>query len=100
VYPSEGKGLTQDDARSYWGTIQEVNATDTTDDTGPTKRKIEVSGSVLFGWGLEPQPIGIFTMIETNIDDDLEIDDDSDMDDDIDDGDGDLFYEDEEGAFQ
>lgn len=47
---SEGRSLSHEDAKAYWGTI---NGT-------------EVSGSVLDGWGLEPIPVARFFMRETN----------------------------------
>merc|ERR1712129_92395 len=42
----------------------------------------EVKGSVLLGWGLEPQPVGIFTMKESVnfFNDDVEDDEDDDDD--------------------
>merc|ERR1712029_214269 len=59
---SEGKGLTQDDARSYWGSIHEITHIITSynnDNNLPSESFIsllEVRGSVLIGYGLEPLP--------------------------------------------
>merc|ERR1712071_173034 len=69
---SEGTFLTQDDERSYWGTIEEVthkkrksnsneNANDDVNDEDVIITKtLEIKGSVMFGWGLEPTPIAKF----------------------------------------
>lgn len=69
---SEGSLLTQDDQRSYWGMIREIDDEKVDKESNiielgevaEKKKKLEISGSVLFGWGLEPEPIGKFTMME------------------------------------
>ncbi len=60
--------MTQDDEKGYWGKISEVDD-DRQDIVGgdPSNwgsKKIEIKGAVLVGWGLEPEPIGRFKMIE------------------------------------
>lgn len=79
---SEGRMLNTDDAKSYWGSIKYAsdeepgedgvgNDAETTPrlsqdaDDGETK-KLEIKGSVLFGTGLEPLPVGRFIMRETD----------------------------------
>ena len=78
---SEGRMLSQDDAKSYWGTIkyeseEEEESENGSKDTsasvsegeGETEQstRLLVRGSVLFGAGLEPTPIGRFIMKETD----------------------------------
>ena len=88
---SEGKCLTHEDAKTYWGTIgPETDVNDaksgseheSNESTGATfnvddnvdiesdseakSERLEVKGSVLFGWGLEPMPVARFIMRETN----------------------------------
>jgi len=73
--------LSQDDAKSYWGTIKyQSNETmmnkEEKDDTSihqqmstetkDEKAKLEVHGSVLLGASLEPTPVGRFIMRETD----------------------------------
>mmetsp|Transcript_23999 Transcript_23999/g.40896 ORF Transcript_23999/g.40896 Transcript_23999/m.40896 type:complete len:537 (+) Transcript_23999:249-1859(+) len=76
---SEGKSLTQDDEKSYWGKIKEVpKSVDDADqggdaDTGDSK-KVSIKGAVMVGWGLEPCSVGRFKM--TEIEDILEDEDD------------------------
>lgn len=75
---SEGKSLTQDDEKSYWGKIKEVPKSADADkqggaDTGDSK-KVSIKGAVMVGWGLEPCSVGRFKM--TEIEDILEEDDD------------------------
>lgn len=76
---SEGKSLTQDDEKSYWGKIKEVpkSGGDTGKegdaDTGDRK-KVSIKGAVMVGWGLEPCSVGRFKM--TEIEDILEDEDD------------------------
>ena len=76
---SEGKSLTQDDEKSYWGKIKEVpkSGHDTDKegdaDTGDRK-KVSIKGAVMVGWGLEPCSVGRFKM--TEIEDILEDEDD------------------------
>jgi hypothetical protein len=55
---SEGRMLSHEDAKAYWGTIHRM------DENDPTSR-LEVRGSVLLGWGLEPLPVARFIMRET-----------------------------------
>lgn len=95
---SEGMSLTQNDEKGkatsltyrhvnsrtksfqgYWGTISEV-------ETANDKKKIEVKGAVMVGWGLEPTTLGRFKMIE--IEDELLSDDDDDDEAEEDDEDG------------
>jgi len=101
---SEGRMLSQDDAKSYWGTIkyqsddekvdEAIAAKEGTDDSSPEqksvgtndeKTKLEVHGSVLIGTGLEPTPVGRFIMRETDenfgswFDDDEEDDEEDDV---------------------
>jgi len=120
---SEGKSLTQDDAKTYWGTIkpeekaekkhkegkhdgdddetgreataltsdrpkEENNGRD--DGSADEEGRLEVKGSVLVGWGLEPLPVARFIMRETTrqYDDEAALDDnDDDEDEDEDDDD-------------
>eukprot|EP00573_Skeletonema_grethae_P009886 CAMPEP_0201701128 /NCGR_PEP_ID=MMETSP0578-20130828/31357_1 /ASSEMBLY_ACC=CAM_ASM_000663 /TAXON_ID=267565 /ORGANISM="Skeletonema grethea, Strain CCMP 1804" /LENGTH=538 /DNA_ID=CAMNT_0048188357 /DNA_START=130 /DNA_END=1746 /DNA_ORIENTATION=+ len=76
---SEGKSLTQDDEKSYWGKIKEVpKSADDSDkqggaDTGDSK-KVSIKGAVMVGWGLEPCSVGRFKM--TEIEDILEDEED------------------------
>ena len=76
---SEGKSLTQDDEKSYWGKIKEIpkSGGDTGKegdaDTGDRK-KVSIKGAVMVGWGLEPCSVGRFKM--TEIEDILEDEDD------------------------
>ena len=98
---SEGKSLTSEDEKTYWGTISfedehyEPKSNDGTNSTTPgdryavgssnansddAHRRLYVQGSVIFGYGLEPQPVGRFIMretSETDIDDDDEDDEDA-----------------------
>mmetsp|Transcript_22575 Transcript_22575/g.48892 ORF Transcript_22575/g.48892 Transcript_22575/m.48892 type:complete len:494 (+) Transcript_22575:541-2022(+) len=97
---SEGVGLTHDDQKAYWGRIVDVNeaATDANNSTQaraahtPTTstesagdsdepKSVEINGSVLDGWGLEPLPVARFTMIEETQEYDDEEEDDMDDDD-------------------
>jgi hypothetical protein len=78
---SEGRMLTHEDAKTYWGSIQvqeetiDDNNCNNIDDQSkeldnnnhhrePMSR-LEVVGSVLVGWGLEPLPVARFIMRET-----------------------------------
>jgi hypothetical protein len=73
---SEGSSLTQNDEKAFWGKIIEVKdgvgnkGSHEGDSSHLGSIKIEVEGSVIVGFGLEPEPIGRFKMIE--IDDVLE----------------------------
>ncbi len=76
---SEGKSLTQDDEKSYWGKIKEVpRSTDDADKQGGAdtedSKKVSIKGAVMVGWGLEPCSVGRFKM--TEIEDILEDEDD------------------------
>jgi hypothetical protein len=98
---SEGRMLSPDDAKAYWGTIEwedSSNATTTAiaadaahditpvDAPSNTCRKLRVDGSVMFGFGLEPTPVGRFIMREIDeidllvTNDDEEDEDEDDMD--------------------
>lgn len=78
---SEGKSLTHDDAKSYWGTIRTVDDSSVSEgdigtdgdaslreaESGSSQMsfpRLEVKGSVMFGWGLEPLPVARFVMKE------------------------------------
>ncbi|KAL7540439.1 hypothetical protein ACHAWF_006680 [Thalassiosira exigua] len=65
---SEGTSLTQNDEKGYWGIITEVvNGGKDSIERDPSDygdKKIEVKGSVMVGWGLEPCSVGRFKMIE------------------------------------
>jgi hypothetical protein len=93
---SEGKFLTHEDAKSYWGTIRVADsssATRASESDGDGSQLIsdasqssessllEVAGSVLFGSGLEPLPVARFimkevTQVENSVADDDEEEDD------------------------
>jgi len=101
---SEGRMLTNDDAKSYWGKINDMHENDADDEEGSTtnkkkndpalndnsdhipakddeqrQRRLQVKGSVILGVGLEPQPVARFIMreeIEDNNEDEEEEDDD------------------------
>ena len=102
---SEGRMLSHEDAKAYWGSIkaenddddnseEEEHAKDSNDQTGfeakaqtdpdsCTNRdkpvRLEVKGSVMDGWGLEPLPVARFIMRESSNElDMLEEDDDDD----------------------
>eukprot|EP00536_Pseudo-nitzschia_multiseries_P002797 jgi/Psemu1/63826/estExt_Genemark1.C_390013 len=136
---SEGRSLSKDDEKAYWGKIEHVNdngkksgdadtntntnTNTNTDSNAPATlsenkagdsgtetetadedAKLIVKGSVLFGYGLEPMPIGLFVLTETNSaeeydsdDDEEEDDDDDDDSDDFDDG---QFFLDSDSVFQ
>lgn len=97
---SEGKGLTKEDEKCYWGKISYMNdqphgatsskenksfdpkesnniATPHNENATP---RLSVEGSVIFGYGLEPLPVARFVMTETTAtgedDDDDDVDDD------------------------
>jgi hypothetical protein len=120
---SEGPGLTQDDAKTYWGQIsfEEVEEDEEHESelqilidrdpnqegnthpaaTDPKSKRLQVQGSVLFGSGLEPLPIARFIMREATPDDyldDEEEDDDDDEDEDKKGGDDTLDWT--KNAFQ
>ena len=81
---SEGKTLTKEDEKTYWGKISygdghemgskgesssqasenlELDVKD--EESKNNNRRLYVQGSVIFGYGLEPQPVGRFVMTET-----------------------------------
>jgi hypothetical protein len=78
---SEGTYLTKDDEKSYWGRIKYLQdekiadellySTGTAQTPPSTNKAVEnpklllVKGSVIFGYGLEPQPVGHFILTET-----------------------------------
>ena len=91
---SEGTSLTQEDAKTYWGEIgyiQNVNNDDNDDgasskivtesaksNRGASSSRLQVTGSVILGSGLEPQPVARFIMREKEEDEDYEYEDDDD----------------------
>lgn len=89
---SEGRMLSQDDAKAYWGKISRLeknNPAGNSDEDSisiqadTSNNNLEVQGSVMDGWGLEPIPVARFIMRECMDIDDLELeDDDEDEDDD------------------
>jgi hypothetical protein len=85
---SEGNSISHEDAKSYWGTIgfqermsKPLNSTINVTTT-EAKQLIEVKGSVLFGWGIEPIPEARFIMRELTSDESEEEEDEDDDDDD------------------
>ena len=87
---SEGKGLSDDDDKTYWGEISYIeaeekksavndnddvsdaneetpmeNATPLADTNDDEPKRLQVKGSVMYGWGLEPQPVARFIMKES-----------------------------------
>lgn len=105
---SEGRSLSKDDEKAYWGEIKYEQGDPKPDNEDnavasetkmegsvekETDRKLIVTGSVLFGYGLEPMPVGLFVLTETSSMDLYE-----DYDDDDDDDDDFLF--DSENVFQ
>ena len=76
---SEGKTLTKEDEKTYWGKISyedtnrwkkiptgDIETTIPSDKSGANMgRRLYVKGSVIFGSGLEPLPVGGFIMSET-----------------------------------
>lgn len=75
IIRSEGKSLTQDDEKSYWGKIKEVPQPD--GDGAGENKKVSIKGAVMLGWGLEPVSVGRFKMteIEDVLEDEEEEDD-------------------------
>jgi len=114
---SEGKSLTKDDEKAYWGEI-EYKVTHSTkgrkksiaphvdqyskildqemDDSDPEEinRKLMVKGSILFGFGLEPMPVGHFVLAETNAEEEDVFDDEDEEDIDEEDQDDNNFNRD------
>ena len=100
---SEGHGLSHEDAKSYWGKISvegeegeeedNYDSNEPFDGSDPSKRLL-VQGSVIYGFQLEPVPIGRFILREvdeTDLVDDDEEDDDDDEENDGDEDDDDSF---------
>ncbi|KAL7542116.1 hypothetical protein ACHAXR_011549 [Thalassiosira sp. AJA248-18] len=81
---SEGASLTQNDEKSYWGEIVEIEDGGKENTEGESTecsdKKLEIKGAVLVGWGLEPTTVGRFKMIE--IEDVLEEEEDAEEEDD------------------
>lgn len=104
---SEGRMLSHEDAKAYWGTIRNASGEDgdnkqtTASDDADTQvvnevgdesqasaekpLRIEVKGSVLDGWGLEPLPVASFIMRETSSELDMVDDDEEEEDEEMDD---------------
>ena len=91
---SERSTLSQKDKVTYWGQIykadvNELEDEDIVDDDLLQEKgiRVEINGSVMSGWGLEPCSTARFTMIEKTEDDmeyyDDNLEDDDDDDDDI-----------------
>jgi hypothetical protein len=84
---SEGKGLSHEDAKSYWGRISIEDQEEEVDDSFSSYNvpaedlRLHVKGSVIYGIQLQPVPIGRFILREA---DDLEMMEDDDDDDDED----------------
>lgn len=122
---SEGRTLTKDDEKAYWGKIEyeeekddnqsgettenSSNPTASTDETmEDTEKRLIVKGTVMFGYGLEPTPVGKFVLTETNSVEEDDLDEDDEEDDEEEEGDinsdGDSFLEehffDSDNAFQ
>ena len=97
---SEGKSLSKEDEKSYWGEISyEDEDGDDNDDNNPTinasskdegndentdgnSKRLQVKGSVIYGYGLEPIPVARFIMreaTEDEIEDDEEDDEEEDF---------------------
>lgn len=92
---SEGRMLTHDDAKMYWGKIDYQKTNDgisaiesaaqdpmqpTLESAEDTPLRLEVNGSVMFGSGLEPMPVARFIMREVTETDSLDYDEDDDED--------------------
>ena len=96
--------LSQEDAKAYWGTITspdeestralaatEESTTDTSaamkltpepeSKSAESRKRLEVSGSVLDGWGLEPMPVAHFLLKEVmnELDDEYEEEEEEDF---------------------
>lgn len=114
---SEGKSLTKDDERAYWGKIEYEDEKSTKDieysnisnpkvdasepDQKPD-RKLIIKGSVLFGYGLEPMPVGKFVLAETTSEKIDSLDDEEEEENDEDDNgfNSDNFFFDPGNTFQ
>ena len=99
AFSSEGKSLSKEDEKSYWGRISYENPekaqgnekdelgkeTTPSSPRAPHQSRLQVKGSVIFGYGLEPLPVARFIMSEsTEFDED---EDEMDEDDEVDLGD-------------
>ena len=94
---SEGRMLTHEDAKTYWGTIKyEETKEDDKPSSGEEEApkpaensaegdRLEVKGSVMIGWGIEPVPEARFMMRETVAEDDMLLEDEEEEEDDADD---------------
>jgi hypothetical protein len=103
---SEGPMLSHEDAKAYWGTIVDaesptsqngasvpssnqgnvVTGESSSDSTTAAVKpmRLEVVGSVLDGWGLEPSPVARFILRETTtLDDDTDTDEEDEDDDEL-----------------
>jgi len=109
---SEGRALSHEDAKAYWGTIktpdserkEDGDETTSTDDESEGRadaapspvsdasesgnddsktQRLEVSGSVLDGWGLEPIPVARFILKEVTNEVEEEEDDEDDEEEDF-----------------
>lgn len=77
--------MTKEDEKTYWGEIsyedsEEEGEAAPNGDNGSSLSRLIVRGSVIYGYGLEPQPVGRFIMTErsdSHDDDGEEEDDDS-----------------------
>ena len=93
---SEGKSLTQEDAKTYWGKISFIGDDDSDEsgevasskivrestkaDRSDSSSRLQVTGSVILGSGLEPQPVARFIMREKEEEDyEYEEDDDDEL---------------------
>jgi len=125
---SEGNSLTNDDEKAYWGKIKyDDNGDQLTESSGKSRdeksidndmiskikidnskskakmtRRLRVKGSVLFGYGLEPLPVGQFVLTETSSveEHDSNEEDEEDEDEGNDDLSGDSFSFDPDSIFQ
>jgi len=121
---SEGKSLSKDDEKTYWGKIEYDGDQDIEDDKklediesnnsplisetkmddsdaeDETNRRLIVKGSVLFGCGLEPMPVGQFVLTETNAIEEYGSDEEDDEDEDSEDFNSDGFIFDSDDIFQ
>jgi hypothetical protein len=133
---SEGRMLSHEDAKTYWGEIryekrqdEEREDVSNAGDSGATNRqqqlapeksdlssvdanqgeppdnkeelsmRLEVNGSVMIGWGIEPTPEARFIMREAASDDARDEEEDDDEDDDIVVGDASIPYPDTDGIY-
>eukprot|EP00980_Cylindrotheca_fusiformis_P023539 scaffold10571_cov154-Cylindrotheca_fusiformis.AAC.17 len=69
---STGRSLTKEDEKAYWGEIsydidgsEEGRDSANSDSNDASHSRLVVRGSVLYGYGLEPHPVGRFIMTET-----------------------------------